>query len=271
MEEFNWQQAQEADIEPVKSAKKRKRTFFDIIFDQAIYYIIVLIIFFGFKFFGGDAYSAFKGELSDKLKQTTSTDTVLDEIEDEKSEAEDAKGEINDLPATNISVDSTDPYAEYDEESDEACIFDLSEVRLLSSNKHSVNSMYMPVNSTNVTSLFGYRINPITGNFGMHSGIDIGANMGDNIYAALDGVVVKSKQSSDYGKFITVDHGDGLVTLYAHCSKLLVDEGDTVKKGQVIALAGSTGRSNGPHLHFEVRINGIRIDPQHFLTKLYSA
>ena len=129
----------------------------------------------------------------------------------------------------------------------------------------------MPIASQNVTSLFGYRLNPVTGHYAMHSGLDLGADMGEPIYAALDGEVVKSKYNVDYGNFVTLDHGDGLVTLYAHCSELLVNVGDRVEKGQVIARAGSTGWSTGPHLHFEVRVQGVRIDPTYYLSQLYSA
>ncbi len=274
MEDWNWEQALEPQKTPEAETKRRKHNFLDILFNQTIYFIVVLIAFFGFKFFGGEAYASFKEELTKSLSQTTTTDTVLDEVEkQEKTEQTDNDDEASSVEETATYVDyqTLDAYAEYAEESDEACVFDLSEIRLLSGNKLSVNSMCMPITSTNVTSAFGYRVNPITGNYAMHSGIDIGANTGDNIYAALSGTVVKAKESYDYGKFVTIDHGDGLVTIYAHCSKLLVEVGDTVEKGQVIALAGSTGWSTGPHLHFEIRVNGIRIDPQYYLTKLYSA
>ena len=270
MEDWNWQEAGEPQV-PVESVKKeRKRNFLDMLLDQTIYFVVVLIALFGFKFFGGDAYASFKDDLTRKLNQTTSTDTVLDEVEKQEKEDE-TDPQPSKETAANVDYENVDAYAEYSEESAEACVFDLAEIRTLSSNKLAVNEMCMPIRSTNVTSEFGYRTNPITGNYAMHSGIDIGANTGDKIYAALGGTVVKAKESYDYGKFITIDHGDGLVTIYAHCSKLLVEVGERVEKGQVIALAGSTGWSTGPHLHFEIRVNGIRIDPQYYLTKLYTA
>lgn len=269
MEDWNWQEAGESQPVAASVKKERKRSFFDMLFDQTIYFIVVLIALFGFKFFGGEAYTSFKNDLTRKLSQTTTTDTVLDEV-DKQEKTEQTDTESTKETAAFVDLENIDQYAEYSEESAEACVFDLAEIRTLSSNKLAVNEMCMPIASTNVTSEFGYRTNPITGNYAMHSGIDIGANTGDKIYAALGGTVVKAKESYDYGRFVTIDHGDGLVTIYAHCSKLLVEVGDKVEKGQVIALAGSTGWSTGPHLHFEIRVNGIRIDPQYYLTKLHS-
>lgn len=272
MEEWNWEEEEAEQQPPVPEPKPRKRGFFDLVFGQAVYFIVLLIALFGFKFFGGDAYATFKQELSRKLSETTTTDTVLDEVKKkEKTESTDHADDAESVAPMHSGTETADAYAEYAEDSDEACVFDLSEIRLLSGMKQSVNSICMPISSSNVTSEFGYRVNPITGNYAMHSGIDIGANTGDSIYAALSGTVVKAKYSTDYGNFITIDHGDGLVTLYAHCSRLLAEVGDTVEKGQVIALAGSTGWSTGPHLHFEIRVNGVRIDPQYYLTQLYSA
>ncbi len=99
-----------------------------------------------------------------------------------------------------------------------------------------------------------------------HTGIDIGAPIGQPIYAAEDGVVITAGwNSGGYGLYIVIDHGNGLHTLYAHSSKLLVKKGDRVKKGEVIANIGSTGRSTGPHIHFEVRSNGNRVNPLDYL------
>ncbi len=241
--------------------RKRKFGFLNVILSQSIFYIILLICLLIYKFSGIGGYADFRKELGLKLSDVTTVDTVLEAEED----AETAQ------TGESTSADLSYQYAEYDEDSEEAYIFDLSQVRLLSEVKQSVNSMCMPVASQKINSPFGYRINPVTGNYGLHSGIDINAKTGDEIYAALAGEVVKSKFSSDYGHFVTIDHGEGLVTIYAHCSKRLVEVGDKVERGDVIALVGSTGQSTGPHLHFEVRVNGNRIDPQYFLPKMYTA
>ncbi|OLN30099.1 M23 family metallopeptidase [Desulfosporosinus metallidurans] len=117
-----------------------------------------------------------------------------------------------------------------------------------------------------VTSEFGYRIDPFTGKSAGHTGIDLGAPKGTPIHAALDGTVqfVRYK-TTGYGYHLAIDHGGGFVTLYGHCSKILVTEGQKVKAGDIIAEVGSTGRSTGNHLHFEVRINGEMKNPRSYL------
>jgi murein DD-endopeptidase MepM/ murein hydrolase activator NlpD len=119
-----------------------------------------------------------------------------------------------------------------------------------------------------VTSEFGWRPNPFGGGGGEgHSGLDMGAPKGTPIQAARTGVVsyVKDSGSSGYGYHLAIDHGDGMVTLYAHCSKVYIRSGQTVQQGDVIAAVGSTGRSTGNHLHLEVRIGGKKVNPRQFL------
>lgn len=122
-------------------------------------------------------------------------------------------------------------------------------------------NLFWPTVNRLITSYFGYRIHPIWRIRMFHSGIDISGNYGDNIYAVNDGRVIYSGWQSGYGKVIIIDHGNNMSTLYAHCSSLLVKEGDTVKKGEIIGKIGSTGWSTGPHLHFEIRKNGTPINP----------
>ena len=119
-----------------------------------------------------------------------------------------------------------------------------------------------------VTSEFGWRPNPFGGSGGEgHSGLDLGEPKGTPIHAARDGVVsgVVDSGSSGYGYHVVIDHGDGMVTLYGHCSKVYVRSGQTVKQGDVIAAVGSTGRSTGNHLHFEIRVNGKAVNPRNYL------
>ena len=117
-----------------------------------------------------------------------------------------------------------------------------------------------------VSSEFGYRKDPFTGAQKMHNGIDLGAPKGTPLHAALDGVVSLVRYSTTgYGYHVIIDHGGGFTTVYAHCSQILVFEGKEVSAGDVIALVGSTGRSTGPHLHFEVAVNGKKQNPRIYL------
>ena len=118
--------------------------------------------------------------------------------------------------------------------------------------------------SGNVTSPFGTRVHPVFGTIRNHSGIDIAANHGAAVVAADSGTVITSRFDSSYGHFIVIAHGNGRTTLYAHLSSRRVSPGDTVERGQVIGLIGSTGISTGPHLHFEVSQNGTRVNPMNF-------
>ena len=115
------------------------------------------------------------------------------------------------------------------------------------------------------SSNFGYRIDPFTGQQSYHEGIDFPAEVGTPIVAAASGKVILAETQREYGKMIELDHGNGLVSRYAHASTLNVHEGDLVVSGQRIAAVGSTGRSTGPHLHFEVRLNGVPQNPARFL------
>ncbi len=116
-----------------------------------------------------------------------------------------------------------------------------------------------------ITSGFGMRRHPIFGGIRMHTGVDMPIAYGTPIHASQDGVVAFSGWKRGYGNTVLIDHGGGLATLYAHCSSLEVRVGERVSRGQVIAKIGSTGYSTGPHLHFEVRINGEPVDPEHYI------
>ena len=122
-----------------------------------------------------------------------------------------------------------------------------------------------PVAGGSQGSAFGWRIDPMNGRSALHTGLDFPSDAGTPILAAAGGVVVTQEYHLAYGNMVEVDHGNNLVTRYAHASKVLVKKGDLVKRGQKIAEVGSTGRSTGPHLHFEVLVDGTYQDPQKFL------
>src|SRR5207245_935429 len=122
-----------------------------------------------------------------------------------------------------------------------------------------------PIPGAAITSYFGPRVHPIFGDVRMHTGIDFGANTGTPIHAAADGVVVSAGDLGGYGNATVISHGNALATLYAHQSAIFVTAGTHVTRGQVIGLVGCTGFCTGPHLHFEVRINGDPVDPLLYL------
>jgi murein DD-endopeptidase MepM/ murein hydrolase activator NlpD len=135
--------------------------------------------------------------------------------------------------------------------------------------QNSVNRKFMPTLAPIVdgwfSSNFGYRIDPFTGLQTYHDGIDFPAESGTPIVAAASGKVIEAGVHPQYGKILAIDHGNGLVSRYAHASEVFVNEGDLVVRGQRVATVGSTGRSTGPHLHFEVRLNGVPQNPARFL------
>ena len=119
---------------------------------------------------------------------------------------------------------------------------------------------------TKITSNYGMRVHPITGQYKLHTGVDISAPIGANFVAANDGIVTKAEYNTAYGNMVIIDHGGGISTLYAHGSEILVTVGQTVKRNEAILKVGSTGYSTGPHAHFEVRINGVVTNPIEYIT-----
>jgi murein DD-endopeptidase MepM/ murein hydrolase activator NlpD len=124
-----------------------------------------------------------------------------------------------------------------------------------------------PIKHGWLSSHFGWRIDPFTGKRAWHPGIDFAGKMGSNIIAVASGVVTWASARSGYGNMVEIAHGNGLSTRYGHARKLLVKVGDVVKKGQIIAKMGSTGRSTGPHVHFEVLRNEVEVNPEKFILR----
>ena len=116
-----------------------------------------------------------------------------------------------------------------------------------------------------VTSRFGYRTSPFTGESQAHAGIDIAAPTGTRVIAPADGVVTSVTYEDGYGKVLTINHGYGVTTKYGHNSEILVKSGQRIRRGETLSLIGSTGRATGPHLHYEVRMNGIPVNPSRYI------
>ncbi|MNR19639.1 Murein DD-endopeptidase MepM [compost metagenome] len=125
--------------------------------------------------------------------------------------------------------------------------------------------MGLPVTGARISSPYGYRIHPITGVKKLHTGTDFAVSQGTDVHAADSGNVIVAEWWNGYGNCVIIDHGNNIWTLYGHLSKINVQKGDNVKRGEVIAESGNTGASTGPHLHFEVRVNGTPVDPMPYL------
>ena len=179
--------------------------------------------------------------------------------------------EENTLANYNSNINKLESLQEQQEklEKEEAVLDAKIKLLMAESKKYTYEGgkMLWPAPSwTRISDVFGYRsVHPITGLPAFHGGIDIAAPYGSNILAAAGGKVVVVSYSSGSGNYIVVDHGGGIMTMYAHASKIVAKVGDTVKKGQVIALVGSTGASTGNHLHFEVRVDNTKVDPLIYL------
>lgn len=144
--------------------------------------------------------------------------------------------------------------------------FTFIESRLLERRLQALMVPSSPPVSGPIGSGFGFRADPFTGRSALHTGLDFPADTGTPITAAAGGVVINVGPHPAYGQMVELDHGNGLMTRYAHASKVLVKQGDLVRRGQPIAAVGTTGRSTGPHLHFEVLVEGVPQNPVKFLS-----
>lgn len=129
-------------------------------------------------------------------------------------------------------------------------------------------SYVYPLVGTRISSDFGKRIHPVAKSAKHHSGIDLAAPYGSQVRAVLDGTVIFADPYGGYGNLVVVQHANGMTTHYGHCRTLIAKPGQKIRAGQIIATVGSTGISTGPHLHFEIRVNGVAKDPQNFLPGL---
>ncbi len=219
----------------------------------------------------------------DLVKAREDTEKAKEELQITKKESEEKKAE---LEASKVELDkqvaeanklvqelenSLEQYEKLYEEADAQDAAVQREINSIlsqsnqSGNVSSTGTYVWPSSASRiVTSKFGTRLHPVYGVYRTHNGIDIGAAYGTNVIAADSGKVITSKYSSSYGHYIMINHGNGRTTLYAHMSKRYAQVGDTVSQGQVIGLVGSTGVSTGPHIHFEIAVNGSRVNPLNY-------
>jgi murein DD-endopeptidase MepM/ murein hydrolase activator NlpD len=147
----------------------------------------------------------------------------------------------------------------------EAQLYALENVVLSSSLKQAVRPEGRPVQEGYISSYFGGRQDPFDGSDAIHRGVDFAGPLGSKVTAVAAGVVTRAEAVSGYGNLVEINHGNGFVTRYGHNQRVLVHTGDTVNRGTEIALMGSTGRSTGPHVHFEVLQNGLQVNPLKFI------
>lgn len=201
-----------------------------------------------------DVLNAEQGRLE---RQIAEADALIISLEEDTESA---------IAEYEISIASEDKMAKYlDEMSLQYAHEQDAELRGV----YSDSQFIWPVPScTLLTSPYGYRIHPILDYERLHAGLDIGAKFGEEIIAADGGTVLIAEYSDSYGNFVLIDHGDRYSTAYGHMSEIAVEAGQEVKQGELVGYIGSTGWSTGPHLHFEIRLDGERIDPEEFFSGL---
>lgn len=226
-------------------SKKKKDAKFDFLMTEIIIATAIVFIVLVLKLIGGNVFTDCKRMYIGYFGEKTSIAQVTD-----------AKVKTT---AAGVGGDQFDAKIPYFESYKEAS------VALVATKETTVvNSMMRPVSGA-ISSNFGSRVNPITHKKEIHGGMDIAAAYGTNIAAALGGKVRYVGWDDGYGNFIIISHNSGLETLYGHCSKITAKVNAEVKKGDTIALVGSTGMSTGPHCHFEIRLNGTRLNPSWIL------
>lgn len=206
-----------------------------------------------------------KGYREDLEKLKSVLDAKKHQKAEKQNQLESNRGNVSALKAE-VAKDNKALERQVDALNEEANALVAEILRLQGNDAYIGGEMLWPVPaSKRITSSFGYRLHPILKVNKLHTGIDIGIATGNNVVASNAGKVIKAAWNNSYGYMVMVDHGGGIVTLYAHNSVLKVKTGDYVTRGQVIALSGSTGMSTGPHVHYEVRVNGEYKNPMNYL------
>ena len=206
------------------------------------------------------------------VKREVSEQEFIDEsVENIKTDVEEAQSQTTTATPTTTESSLLEAEIEAEGGADYSVSSENDLPSNVSVNNYSLNQrMVLPVSGT-VTSEFGLRNHPISGDLRFHAGIDIAADTGTPIYAAFDGVVKVAEYDQWNGYHIKIAHDSDILTVYCHCSELFVKVGDTVSAGDIIAAVGSTGSSTGPHLHFEFRIDNVSYNPETALNEAINA
>ena len=263
----------EMPLSPEKTKEKDSKV--RLLLVQSAICAVCLGMIFLVKTAGKDAFSALCNAAKETVYRTVSLDEVKSALSSKISEKEQVTNGENYVtpaaPESETNTEQTDfsenapisPQSEVQSQTGEQSAKPASAVTLnfqKQEQETSVKDITLPV-SGEITSDFGSRIHPIYGTNLLHGGIDIGVETGTPVKAALPGTVKEVGSNASAGNFVSLIHSDKVETKYAHLSEVLVSEGDSVYQGQTVALSGNTGVSTGPHLHFEIRIGGVRINP----------
>ena len=273
--DYKYNQSLPDKLEPeVRQMPRQKDSKTRLLLFQSAVCVGAVAALFGIKALGGEVFSAVR----EKAQKTVFHSLTAEEIKSALSSKISQTGGSNEEQQGDtvyVTPDLAQPISqtEQDGQSGEIGLSPLldgqakdeSAVKAVnlsyqSSNSPAVNDIVWPATGE-LTSSFGFRVHPIYGTNLFHGGIDIGVETGTPVKAALPGVVKEGGYTSSAGNYLTLCHNDKVDTKYAHLSELLVSEGDRVYQGQTIALSGNSGVSTGPHLHFEIRIGGVRINP----------
>lgn len=239
----------EAEIKPKKNSDLVTKV---ILVQLAVCAFIVALIFAAWKFCP-NVFSVIKSEYSKIMSVDIGIDDVRQTIDNAAAEQQATGEEEQYEVSTEAATEAQSGEGGEDTEIQDTAIAVMTSLG-------DSKDITVPLHGR-ISSKYGYRTNPISGVYGLHTGVDIAADEGSPIVAAYNGVVKDTGVGEKRGKYILMLHNDGSETLYCHCSKITVDEDEVIRAGEVIALVGSTGWSTGPHLHFEIHRNGSAIDP----------
>ncbi len=211
-----------------------------------------------------NAMNEYKEPMEDRepaaISREESTLTVLKKPILDSSKGELARSDTDKFSSLSVRIDRAIKKSELREQG----VLDLWETLSMQQSLMRSTPSIRPARGM-ITSDFGYRPSPISGQLKLHQGIDFGAPPGSPVYATADGIISYAGFDSDYGKLVSIDHGYGVVTRYAHNSELFVVVGQKIKRGDVVSAVGNTGRSTGAHIHYEVRINNVPVDPMNYV------
>ncbi len=245
--------------EETEKVKRPKEPFNNVIFVQvAVCAFAILLIFLAGKL-SPKTFEFLKAEYNRIMSVDMSPQELIDSA---KGAADDVMGYATGEEETPEEEEKTEK-TQLDGEGGEDSEIEDTAIAVMASLGNN-DKIVTPL-SGRITSRYGYRTNPISGKYGLHTGVDIAADEGTNIVAAYNGVIKDTGYGDKRGNYVLMLHQDGTQTLYCHCSKVLVDEGTVIRAGETIALVGSTGWSTGPHLHFEIRKNGTSTDPMKYI------